>query len=72
MKIQRRFLWVGVKWEYNIPWVKWEDVCKPKKLWGLSVRDLRLVNLALLGKWRWRLLSGLLAFGVIFSLLGMV
>ncbi|PNX79587.1 ribonuclease H, partial [Trifolium pratense] len=25
---------------------------------GLGVRDLRMVNLALLGKWRWRLISG--------------
>lgn len=34
------------------------DVCKPKKLWGLGVHDLRLVNLALLGKCRQCLLSG--------------
>lgn len=33
------------------------DVCKSKKLRGLGVYDLRLVNLAMLDKWRWRLLS---------------
>jgi hypothetical protein len=32
-------------------------VCKPKKDGGLGVRDLRLVNNALLGKWRWRIIS---------------
>lgn len=50
MKIHRRFLWGGVIEGSKISWVKWEDVCKPKNLWGLSVCDLRLVNLALLGK----------------------
>lgn len=33
-------------------------MCKPKKLGELVFRDLQLVNLALLDKWRWRLLSG--------------
>lgn len=41
-----------------INWVNWDDVCKLKKMDGLAVCDMRLVNLALLGKWRWRLLSG--------------
>jgi hypothetical protein len=37
--------------------VKWGDVCKPKREGGLRIRDLRLVNLSLLAKWRWKLLS---------------
>jgi hypothetical protein len=37
--------------------VKWEDVCKPKRFGGLGVRDLRVVNISLLTKWRWRLLD---------------
>ncbi|MCI14824.1 putative non-LTR retroelement reverse transcriptase, partial [Trifolium medium] len=41
----------------KVCWVKWEEVCKPKKEGGLGVRDLRLVNLSLLAKWRWKLLS---------------
>jgi hypothetical protein len=36
--------------------VKWTEICKPKKDGGLGIRDLRLVNLSLLAKWRWRLL----------------
>jgi hypothetical protein len=37
--------------------VKWDDVCKPKKDGGLGIRDLRIVNISLLIKWRWKLLS---------------
>lgn len=33
------------------------DVWKPKKLEGLGVRDLRFVNLVILGKWMWCLFS---------------
>jgi hypothetical protein len=36
--------------------MKWEEVCKPKNLGGLGVRDIRAVNISLLTKWRWRLL----------------
>jgi hypothetical protein len=56
--IQRNFLWGGVSKKRSICWVKWEDVCKPKKDGGLGIKDLRLVNMSLLAKWRWRLLLG--------------
>jgi hypothetical protein len=46
---------VGVK--KKIAWVSWSNICKPKKDGGLGIRDLRLVNIALLAKWRWRILS---------------
>ncbi|MCH85394.1 LINE-1 reverse transcriptase like [Trifolium medium] len=56
-RIQREFLW-GYKGGRNrISWVKWDIVCKPKKLGGLGVRDIRAVNISLLAKWRWRLLE---------------
>lgn len=58
MKIQQRFLWEGVKGEFKIIWVRWVDVCKPKKLGGLSICNLHLFNFSLLGKWRWHLISG--------------
>jgi len=35
----------------KVPWIQWSYVCKPKSEGGLGIRDLRLVNLALLGKW---------------------
>ncbi|GAU29820.1 hypothetical protein TSUD_223660 [Trifolium subterraneum] len=58
VRIQRNFLWGGLTKRRRINWVKWEDLCKPKKEGGLGIRNLRLVNLSLLTKWRWRLLSG--------------
>jgi hypothetical protein len=57
IKIQRQFLWGGVRGGCKISWVKWEVVCKSKSQGGLGVRDVRLVNLSLLAKWRWRLLQ---------------
>lgn len=58
MKIQRKFLWEEVKGQPKIVRVKWADVCKSKKLGGLGVLYLQLVNLAFLRKWRWCLLLG--------------
>nr|KYP32205.1 Putative ribonuclease H protein At1g65750 family [Cajanus cajan] len=52
--IQRDFLWRGVKDDSKIPWVKWETVCKSKVEGGLGIKDVRLFNWALLGKWVWR------------------
>jgi hypothetical protein len=55
-KLQREFLWGGKNGVKKINWVKWETICKPKHTGGLGVRDIRLVNISLLTKWRWRLL----------------
>lgn len=56
--IQREFLWSGVGGGRKINWVKWSLVCQPKENEGLGVRDVCLMNLSLLGKWRWMLLCG--------------
>jgi hypothetical protein len=56
-RIQREFLWGCKGGRARISWVKWDVVCKPKKLGGLGVRDIRAVNISLLAKWRWRLLE---------------
>jgi len=55
--IQRNFLWGGKVGGRKIWWVKWSRVCSPWKEGGLGVRDIKLVNLSLLAKWRWRLLG---------------
>ncbi|GAU46080.1 hypothetical protein TSUD_180160 [Trifolium subterraneum] len=53
---EEEFLWGGVRGGNKIKRVKWSVVCKAKRMGGLGVRDVRLVNLSLLAKWRWRLL----------------
>ncbi|KAK2385146.1 hypothetical protein QL285_072415 [Trifolium repens] len=57
VRIQREFLWGGVKGGKRISWVKWSVVCKERRKGGLGVRDIRLVNISLLSKWRWRLIQ---------------
>ncbi|GAU23240.1 hypothetical protein TSUD_172690 [Trifolium subterraneum] len=56
VRVQRNFLWGGLSKKRRINWVKWSDICKTKKDGGLGIKDLRLVNLSLLAKWRWKLL----------------
>jgi hypothetical protein len=56
-RLQRDFLWGSRGREKKISWMKWDTICKPKHLGGLGVRDIRVVNISLLTKWRWRLLS---------------
>jgi hypothetical protein len=57
IRIQREFLWGGVKGGKKVSWVKWSVVCKEKKQGGLGVRDIDWLNISLLAKWRWRLLQ---------------
>jgi hypothetical protein len=52
-KGRRRIFWQGngLKRKYHL--VKWDKVCRPKKKGGLSIKDLRKLNLSLLCKWSW-------------------
>lgn len=56
VKLQRRFLWGGDEENKKMAWVKWELICTPKSRGGLGIKNLVAFNLALLMKWRWRLL----------------
>jgi hypothetical protein len=56
-RIQREFLWGGRRGRKRISWVKWDVICLPKKKGGLGVRDICVVNISLLAKWRWKLLT---------------
>lgn len=57
-QIQIHFLWGGsLGGKKKITWVKWEVICKLKEQGGLGVKILEWFNLALLGKWVWRLLG---------------
>jgi len=53
--IQRDFLWGWGQEGRKIACVKWDLICKSKEEGGLGVKDLKCFNMALLGKWRWRL-----------------
>ncbi|KAL6343127.1 hypothetical protein AAG906_019670 [Vitis piasezkii] len=53
-KIQRDFLWGGENLERKPHLVRWEVVCLSKKKGGLGVKNLSILNKALLAKWNWR------------------
>jgi hypothetical protein len=57
VSIQMNFLWGGASVKSKIAWVNWFDVCRSKEDGGLGVRNIRLVNISLLTKWRWWLLN---------------
>jgi hypothetical protein len=56
MSIKRNFLRGGANKEEKMG-VKWVNVCLPKERVGLGIKNLRLVNVCLLTKWRWMLLT---------------
>ena len=58
VRLQREFLWGGVGGGKKISWVKWESVCQHKSNGGLGMKDIRVMDISLLAKWRWRLLDG--------------
>ncbi|GAU30676.1 hypothetical protein TSUD_39000 [Trifolium subterraneum] len=54
VSIQRNFLWGGGMEEKKLCWVKWDHICLPRDVGGLGVKNLKLFNIALLSKWKWR------------------
>jgi len=51
----KKFLWGGGVESRKIYWVHWDKVCLEKEEGGLGIENLKIFNLALLGKWEWRI-----------------
>jgi hypothetical protein len=52
-KLHRDFLWGGLGEDFKYHLVSWSTICSPISEGGLSIRNLRTFNKALLGKWLW-------------------
>lgn len=48
----------GMEEKRNIHWVSWKVVMLPYLKGGLAIKDISDFNLALLNKWRWRMVQG--------------
>ena len=52
-----KFWWSRSLDRRSMHWLSWEKLASPKCQGGMGFRDLRLFNLALLGKRRWRFMT---------------
>lgn len=53
----RSFWWESKNKYHERVMLRWDMVCTPKGMGGLEFKDLRLFNIALLGKQLWRLVN---------------
>ena len=53
-RLQKGFLWSGIRECKRHHLISWDVVCKPKAKGGLGFGKISLKNLALLRKWLWR------------------
>ncbi|KAK1607583.1 hypothetical protein QYE76_031256 [Lolium multiflorum] len=53
-----RFFWEGVGDKQKYHMVDWASVCKPKAFGGLGILNTRLMNIALMLKWIWKIYQG--------------
>jgi hypothetical protein len=51
------FFWEGTSEKRKQHWVSWSEVCMPKEQGGLGITNTKIMNVALMVKWIWRLFS---------------
>ncbi|XP_039123614.1 uncharacterized protein LOC120260240 [Dioscorea cayenensis subsp. rotundata] len=57
-RIRRDFLWSGPDVDHpGCRLVAWRNICRAKEQGGWRILELSTFNLALLGKWRWKMLA---------------
>jgi hypothetical protein len=56
-KHRSRFFWEGTGEKCKHHWVSWSEVCMPKEQGGLGITNTKIMNIALMVKWIWRLFS---------------
>ena len=53
-----RFFWEGAGPKRKYHMVKWQAVCRPKTQGGLGIINSKLMNIALMCKWIWKMTQG--------------
>jgi mannosylglycoprotein endo-beta-mannosidase len=54
-KHRNRFFWEGQSSSKKFHMVSWKNICQPKNQGGLGVMNTKLMNIALMAKWIWRI-----------------
>jgi mannosylglycoprotein endo-beta-mannosidase len=54
---RNRFFWEGQSATKKFHMVNWKTICQPKSQDGLGVLNTKLMNIALMAKWIWRIYS---------------
>ncbi|GKA30655.1 hypothetical protein Tco_0716960 [Tanacetum coccineum] len=56
-RMRAKFFWGGSHGNNKMAWVRWDNVLASLDQGGLGIGSLKAFNLALLQKWRWRLVT---------------
>lgn len=56
IKIQNNFLWSSTEQRKSIHWVNWTKVCTSKDKGCIGIKNIKVLNISLLLKWKWRII----------------
>lgn len=54
-KVRARFLWEADAKKRKYHMIRWAHLCRPKSKGALGISNTRLMNLALVTKWVWKI-----------------